>query len=56
MSTTDFWKQFFLHVRIPFDIAQVKTITFQFGSTWIDMNDGAAYYINIERAEIPGRA
>jgi len=56
MSTTNFWKELFLHISIPFDIAEVKEITSTGGRTWIDMTDGTTYHISIERAEITERA
>ncbi len=56
MTTTDFWKELFLHISIPFEINEVKEITSSDGSTWIDMNDGSTYYISIESAEVTERA
>jgi len=56
MTTTNFWKELFLHISIPFKIDDVKEITSSCGSTWIDMKDGTTYYISIERAEVTGRA
>jgi hypothetical protein len=56
MTSTNFWKELFLHIKIPFDIVDVKEITSSCGSTWIDMKDGTTYYISIERAEVTDRA
>jgi len=56
MTTTNFWKELFLHISIPFEIAGVKAISSNNGSTWIDMEDGTTYYISIERAEVTERA
>ena len=56
MTKTEFWAELFLHIAIPFEIDDVREITSNCGSTWIDMKDGTTYYISIERAEVTGRA
>jgi coenzyme F420-reducing hydrogenase beta subunit len=55
MSTTNFWKELFLHISVPFEIEDVKEISSNCGTTWIDMKDGSTYYISIERAEVTDR-
>jgi hypothetical protein len=50
MTTTTFWKELFLHITIPFEINDVKEISCYEGSMWIEMKDGAVYYICFESA------
>lgn len=56
MSTSDFWKELFLHMSIPFEIEDVKQISCYEGSMWIEMKDGAVYYICFECVGTTDRA
>jgi hypothetical protein len=51
MDTTRFWELLSENVSLPFEIANVKEIETNCGSTWIQLQDGSSYFISIEPCE-----
>ncbi len=51
MEQTTFQSELIQHLEFPFEAEDVKSVESNCGSVWIELKDGATYFISIDRCE-----